>query len=1332
MSRLLVITLLTLPLMSFSQSLRAYFEQITTANGLPENSVFCMLQDHLGFMWLGTQNGLVRYDGSRMTVFTYDPNDPYSLKNNAITYLYEDRQGNIWVGCVGGLYRFDRATQRFMPHSPEKGTEFSGRFEFIYQDRRGSFWVITDKRNLRVLHQYNPKTDHWTHYEHNPAQRDGLAFTDVLIMSATGVRLACFLEDAQGDLWVVTRNGATVNSDALLHRYDRASDRFRPYQPTGVSATHPPLNYVKSPRLDRKGMIWVPTYGNGLYQINPVTNQLIAHYRNNPHDARSLISDTIRTLYEDRSGFLWISTFYGLDRLDPKTHFFTHFTHNPTNLNTPSDKVLDAFGETANGNIWFGTALAGIDEYDRKSGRFVRYARNTGQPGGLPAGKAGSFLIDQSDLIWAGTYLTGLIKQTRMTRFSVFDYRSLLPAHLASATVSTVYEAPSEPGVLWFGTNAGLDRYDKKTGKLTHYPLDLKNVATTGNERVSTLTEDASGRFWVGTTNGLYLMDRKRGTFIRYGQNPANANSLNFNWIRTILAARDGTLWIGTEYGLNQFNPQTGRFTPYYRADTLYHPGLYRFVNAIGIPERRLVSAWHTKGGTDVTKVFTLSQPTTVAILAMGAVTSAQKNEYGWIEDATGRKVWEISEPRTRYAGGENRRMQVEALHLPAGTYRLQYRANEGSAQTRFNMPVPTPYHPELWGFQVVKITSEEADTLTRLAKKWVYTGLSSAVVNVLHEDKKGRIWIGTNGGGLNCYDPATGKFTVYREPMNGFSHITTIHEDPNGTLWVGDYFHGLFSFNPDKGITKHYTTVQGLSHNSVMGIVSDEEGYLWLSTFNGLSRFDPATSRFRTYSNAHGLQELVFRYPPFKSSTGDVFFPGDQGISLLAKHQVFDDPYPPKVVLTDVAIFNQKAAIGPDAPLPADVSIADKITLSHDQNELTFSFAALHYNRSPECRYAFKLEPYDNEWVQTGSTRQARYTALNPGSYTFRVKAANADGVWNEKGARISVVILPPWWQTWWAYLLYALFIGGSIGAFIQYRSSALRRENRVLEEKVADRTNQLHQSLEQLKSTQTQLIQREKMASLGELTAGIAHEIQNPLNFVNNFSELNIELMDELDEEAKKGNTDEVRLLSQDIKQNLTKITHHGKRASGIVKGMLEHSRTSTGQKERTDLNALADEYLRLTYQGWQRSEGRIPGDPAKDFNAELITNFTPNLAQVEVIFQDMGRVLLNLYTNAFYAVSQKQKTALPDYQPTVTVSTTQVKDNVVIRVRDNGTGIPDSVKEKIFQPFFTTKPTGEGTGLGLSLSYDIVTKGHGGTLDVNSVPGEFTEFIIALPIG
>ena len=246
--------------------------------------------------------------------------------------------------------------------------------------------------------------------------------------------------------------------------------------------------------------------------------------------------------------------------------------------------------------------------------------------------------------------------------------------------------------------------------------------------------------------------------------------------------------------------------------------------------------------------------------------------------------------------------------------------------------------------------------------------------------------------------------------------------------------------------------------------------------------------------------------------------------------------------------------------------------------------------------------------------------------------------------------------------------------------------------------------------------------MVSLGKLTAGIAHEIQNLLNFVNNFSEVSAELVSELKDELDRGDTEEAKAIADDLTQNLQKITQHGHRASNIVKGMLEHSRVSTGERQPTNLNALADEYLRLAYHGLRAKN--------KDFNAELKTDFAPELGKVEVVPQEIGRVLLNLFNNAFYAVSQRQKSAPADYQPTVTVSTKQTSDGIEICVGDNGTGIPDSVKAKIFQPFFTTKPTGEGTGLGLSLSYDIITKGHGGTIEVASVEGEGTEFVVTLP--
>ena len=300
---------------------------------------------------------------------------------------------------------------------------------------------------------------------------------------------------------------------------------------------------------------------------------------------------------------------------------------------------------------------------------------------------------------------------------------------------------------------------------------------------------------------------------------------------------------------------------------------------------------------------------------------------------------------------------------------------------------------------------------------------------------------------------------------------------------------------------------------------------------------------------------------------------------------------------------------------------------------------------------------------------------------------------------------------------LIATLLVFLVFGAVLLYSYLQKRKANVLL----ASQKEQIETTLEKLKSTQAQLIQSEKLASLGELTAGIAHEIQNPLNFVNNFSEVSSELVTEMNQELDKGDITEAKIISNDLKQNLEKITIHGKRASSIVKGMLEHSRTSTGEKELTDINALADEYLRLTYHGLRAKDNN---GPTPRFNSDFKTDFDENLPKIEVVSQDMGRVLLNLINNAFYATKGVKN-------PFVELKTACVENGIIVSIKDNGKGMSEETKAKIFQPFFTTKPTGEGTGLGLSLAYDIVVKGHGGTLEVESKEGFGTTFMIKLPI-
>jgi signal transduction histidine kinase len=303
---------------------------------------------------------------------------------------------------------------------------------------------------------------------------------------------------------------------------------------------------------------------------------------------------------------------------------------------------------------------------------------------------------------------------------------------------------------------------------------------------------------------------------------------------------------------------------------------------------------------------------------------------------------------------------------------------------------------------------------------------------------------------------------------------------------------------------------------------------------------------------------------------------------------------------------------------------------------------------------------------------------------------------------------------------------IAGLISMVIQNKNMMQLRLQKAEVEKqreaIAEQRDNLEQTLKELRKTQALLVQREKMASLGELTAGIAHEIQNPLNFVNNFSDLNAELLDDMEREINRGNLDDAKAIAKDVMANEQKIIHHGKRADAIVKSMLQHSRSSNGVKQLTDINALADEYLQLAFHGLRAKD--------KSFNAVLKTEYDDHIGHIAVVPQDIGRVLLNLYSNAFYVVAEKKYRQQGNYEPTVSVSTKKMDDSVFVTVKDNGDGIAPKVLDKIFQPFFTTKPTGEGTGLGLSLSYDII-KAHGGELKVETNAGEGAEFIVRIPL-
>ncbi len=569
------------------------------------------------------------------------------------------------------------------------------------------------------------------------------------------------------------------------------------------------------------------------------------------------------------------------------------------------------------------------------------------------------------------------------------------------------------------------------------------------------------------------------------------------------------------------------------------------------------------------------------------------------------------------------------------------------------------------------------------------------------------------------------------------------IFQDSNGTIWVGTQF-GLYKRNNATGEFSAFTDATSeLGTANIVGITEDAQKNLWIGSQSSIIKLNLRRNETAIYGRKYGIiPNSTYDLVAYKTSGDELLFGDGGGYYQFFPRNLTINALPPQLQITDFKIGDISLRPG-QSPLHTSIERTEEIKLNYKQNSFSIDFAGIHYSSIDENRHYYMLENYDRKWRKAGLEKTAPYFNVPPGKYLFKVKASSSDGIWQEK--LLDITITPPWWLTWWAYALYIILVIAVIWGIIYYRSINFIKEKKLLEQQVKLRTaeivkqkeeiatqrDNLAETLLELKSIQDQLVQHEKMASLGELTSGIAHEMKNPLNFVNNFAEVTADLLNDMNEQLDSGHTTDAKFIADEVKQNLEKIAHHGKLADAIVQGMLQHASRSTGKKEPTDINAFTDEYLRLCYNRLRAKD--------KTFYSTLQTDFDGTVDKVNIVPEEIGKVLLNVIGNSFYAVAEKKRQLGDNYEPIVLVSTKKINSStqyegrsmgVEIRVRDNGTGIPEKLLGRIFQPFFTTKPAGKGTGLGLSLSYDIIRKGHGGRITVESKEGEFTEFTIQLP--
>ncbi|MGE5340487.1 MAG: two-component regulator propeller domain-containing protein [Candidatus Omnitrophota bacterium] len=1239
------------------------FKHLSIADGLSQSAVTCMIQDGLGFMWFGTQNGLNRYDGYNFKVYTNEQNKETSISDSFVTAMITDRYGNLWIGTKsGGLNKFDRAHDcftRYM-HNPNDSRSLSNNeVTMICEDRSGKLWIGTRDGQLN---RFDPKSNTFTHYAiHN---------------NAVYGNSANVIYESNDKLWIGSDNGLfTFEPNTRVFKKSESLKQIR----------------VNAIWEDRSGILWIGTNGSGLIKFNCETNRVTDLYSK---DSKTLSDNRIRCIYKDKEGRLWVGTQDGLNLLDKDKNEFIQYKNSPTEKFSLSINDVLSIVQDRSGILWLGTYGGGLNVYDHDFQRFNLYNNEGGKPDGLSSNTVWFIHEDKNGILWVGTY------------------------------------------------GEGLNRLDRKTGQYKKY-LNKNDIRC--------IVEDDKGMFWLGTYDAGFLkFDPQKGNVLAwYGKE----QGLSDNRVVTICVGQPGVLWIGTYGGgLNIFDSKNRTF-----------------------------------------KVFN------------------QRN-----------------------------------------------------------------------------------------------SGLSNDQIRKIVKDKDGTLWIGTDGGGVNRFDPIREVFTIYNRHLKKLSNdrIRTIYIDGR-TLWIGTDG-GLNQLTDrEMGTLVSYGIKEGLPNQTVYGILGDKKGNLWMSTDKGISMFNPKTKLFKNYDIEDGLQSLEFNSGAYYKNqrTSEMFFGGINGFNAFFPADIKDDSYLPPVVITDFLLFNKSVKLkseDPNSPLDKSIIETTQITLNYEQNMFSFEFAALAFSNPNKNIYKYQLKGYDNEWLTTNSKiRRATYTNLKPGNYTFMVRGANKDWKWNEVYTSIDIKILPSFWNSWGAYLLYFSILFSLALWFIWSQHTKVSREKELsneLDQKVRERTRELNlknealekinlivksintetelqkllntilketkiirgvdragvliwdseksmfyfktvtgwdfqkmsaftmtskeveerylkesdeiyedifvaknvverrmsdhfakgnvelaksmliaqirldnitqayfifynmtdenafddqdilllknlkehfvtafhkamliarleESYQKLKNAQDQLIHAEKMASLGTLLAGVAHELNNPATAImlnsEFFSKAWQDVVSFMDQYKPKNENPLIANIpfneaKAGIDQLIVGLLDGSRRIKNMVNELKYFSSKDDGYKmEPVHINKIIESAVNLTHNSIRKSTQR--------FSLEL-GDYIPEL---QGNFQRLVQVFINLIQNACQA--------LPDDSKGISISTSYNKQSneIRVRVKDEGEGIEEQNLNHVMDPFFTTKRNIGGTGLGLAICHKIICDEHQGKMKFTSTPGKGTKVSIHLPV-
>ncbi len=1077
---------------------------------------------------------------------------------------------------------------------------------------------------------------------------------------------------------------------------------------------------IESLWQDSRGYIWIGTLG-GLYKYDGVGLALYLA----SDDSTSIDGNRAGCLFEDSKKRFWIGTEKGIGHYNREQDNFVRFKIQDDFVD-PSDPTPNKIGsitEDEHGTIWIGSERAGLLYLDEKKQTFVSYFNNKNGGGALRNAHVISLFTNGNNRLWVGTTV-GLFKlDTRTGKTVHYAHDPKKACSLAGNYVEDIQV--DKKGNLWVATHEnGLDRLDFKKDSSTfiHYRSKIDDIRSLTNDDVTTIYEDRSGKIWICNENGgLHLYNPLEDNFFRYGPDPTDPFSVSNISVKVIYEDKQGRLWVGSNLeGIDVMDKYEFRFDHYYQTNT------FKSIN------------------NNIVRNFLEDDDGNIWIATDGGGLNffdRAKNEFDAFRHNPHDPASINSNAVLTLCNDKDGKMWI-------GTWRGGINIFDYKTKTF------TEFAPEIYElskvFHIMKDTEDNMwiGTQSGGASKYEWktkklttfvtkphdpTSLADNEVPVVFQDGDGSIWLGTEFNGLNLAQrDANGDITFKR-----FTHVVKdstsipnsrvnhIFEDNKGNLWIATEG-GLSKFLKDKGYFKNYSVEHGLESSHIKSIVEDDHGVLWLGTSRGISRFDPVKETFRNYSYNDGLQRGEFsRYSVLKTRKGELLFGGTNGFNIFHPDSIKDNPYFPEVYITGLRIFNKPVQIGEkNSPLKKHISETKEITLSYEQSVFSFEFIALNYTHPHMNQYAFKMEGFEKDWNYVDNQRTATYTSLDPGEYIFRVKASNNDGLWNEEGTSLKIIITPPFWQAAWFIVLAAVVLCGLIYLVVHYRIEQLRQINTALEDKVNERTSQLKNLVNEL-----QIKQNEIEASNSELKA-----TYKQLESVNDQLDKRVyertaklvKANQQLDRFVYSASHD----LSAPLKSilgliNLAKLENRNDALSRHLKYMensviklevvIEHlTHFSRNQSpvtlENFTFNNIVDEVL----------------DDLKYFASANKLKIIKCFNEADALTSDFLRikiVLSNLVSNAikYRDASKPENFIMIRFNKNGTAS--------VIEVEDNGIGIAPEYHTKIFDMFFRGTTKSEGSGLGLFIVKDIVEKLKG-EIKISCQAEGSTKFTVILP--